>query len=257
MMSSSFNTSLPDISHSDALLLNFSFLYKSNDWTSLLLPSIATVLYSSIIALSMGGNILVIYTIIRICGTKSTVNCFIVNLACADILMAVLCIPFTFIADVIIGYWPFGSHFCRLVTYCQAVAVFLNAFTLVCISVDRRRVVCTPLGRQPHPRTALITLACVWVASLALPLPVTVAGLMSDSRGEWLNSCVEILPWGNDPGYKFIYTVMVMICQYFLPLGILLFAYTNIAYVIWIKRPPGEPEHRRDQRLADARKKVG
>lgn len=64
---------------------------------------------------------------------------FIVNLACADVLMATLCVPFTFVANVLLVRWPFGAALCPLVHYSQAVAVLLGAFTLVAISVDRHR----------------------------------------------------------------------------------------------------------------------
>ena len=65
----------------------------------------------------------------------------IVNLACADVLMATVCVPFTFVANVLLQHWPFGGALCPLIGYAQAVAVFLGAFTLVGISVDRHRAI--------------------------------------------------------------------------------------------------------------------
>ena len=68
---------------------------------------------------------------------------------------------------------------------------------------------------------------------------------------------LQVLPWPwNSEEHRFLYTLIVMACQYFVPLGVLSCSYANIAYVLWIKRTPGEPEHRRDQRLADAKIKV-
>jgi len=59
-----------------------------------------------------------------------------------------------------------------------------------------------------------------------------------------------------DYGPRYLYTLFVMICQYILPLGLLSFAYVNIAFVIWFKRTPGEPESSRDSRMEDAKFKA-
>jgi len=46
-------------------------------------------------------------------------------------MMAVLCVPFSFIANWLVDSWPFGLAMCPTVSYLQTVSVFLSAFTLV------------------------------------------------------------------------------------------------------------------------------
>ena len=46
-------------------------------------------------------------------------------------MMAVLCVPFSFIANWLVDSWPFGLAMCPAVSYLQTVSVFLSAFTLV------------------------------------------------------------------------------------------------------------------------------
>lgn len=43
---------------------------------------------------------------------------------------AILCIPFSFISNLLLQYWPFGPTLCSLVSYSQAVSVFVSAYTL-------------------------------------------------------------------------------------------------------------------------------
>lgn len=41
-----------------------------------------------------------------------------------------------------------------------------------------------------------------------------------------------------------------------IPLSVLVFTYTKIAIAVWGKRPPGEAENSRDQRMARSKRKV-
>lgn len=57
---------------------------------------------------------------------RTATNYFIVNLAVGDILMALLCIPFTVLSNYIFQYWPFGYSLCVIVSYAQANSVFIR-----------------------------------------------------------------------------------------------------------------------------------
>jgi len=37
----------------------------------------------------------------------------------ADVLMATVCVPFTFVANVLLQHWPFGGALCPLIGYSQ------------------------------------------------------------------------------------------------------------------------------------------
>jgi len=50
---------------------------------------------------------------------RTVTNWFILNLACADTLMATVCVPFTFVANVLLQHWPFGGLLCPLIGYVQ------------------------------------------------------------------------------------------------------------------------------------------
>lgn len=46
---------------------------------------------------------------------KSTTNLLIINLAIADILFVLFCVPFT-ASDYVLPMWPFGNFWCKIVS---------------------------------------------------------------------------------------------------------------------------------------------
>lgn len=49
---------------------------------------------------------------------RSTTNLLIINLAAADILFVIFCVPFT-ATDYVFTEWPFGDLWCKYVSYSQ------------------------------------------------------------------------------------------------------------------------------------------
>lgn len=60
----------------------------------------------------------------------------------------------------------------------------------------------------------------------------------------------------NDQDRNFYYTLALLALQFVIPLAVLIFTYTRIAIAVWGKRPPGEAENSRDQRMARSKRKV-
>jgi len=93
--------------------------------------AVLIVAYSSVIVVSVAGNGIVILSVITCRRVRTVTNYFIFSLAGADLMTAVMCVPFTFIANWLVDRWPFGAAMCPIVSYLQTVSVFLSAFTLV------------------------------------------------------------------------------------------------------------------------------
>ena len=217
---------------------------------------IITAFYSTVTILAIGGNLIVCYIVLAYQRMRTVTNYFIVNLAVSDLLMAVLCIPFTFVANALILYWPFGAIMCPVVTYAQMVTVFLSAFTLVAISLDRYIAIIYPLRQRMTKKQCILVIALIWLLSLCVCLPVVVLSRVvprQDSLGVERDSCEETWPTYYQ---KSIYSMLIMVLQYICPLVVLLFTYTRIGFVIWVKKTPGEAENNRDQRIAAAKRKV-
>ncbi|XP_054088383.1 allatostatin-A receptor [Zeugodacus cucurbitae] len=119
------------------------------------------------------GNTLVILVVLFNQQMHSTTNLLIVNLAVADLLFVVFCIPFT-ATDYITEYWPFGDLWCRTVQYLIVVTAFASIYTLVLMSVDRFLAVVHPI-RSRQLRTEKVTkiaIVTLWVIILSISFPV-------------------------------------------------------------------------------------
>jgi hypothetical protein len=102
-------------------------------------------LYSVVFVLALVGNMVVCAVVFTSIRKWTVTNFFIVNMAAGDILMAFFCIPFTFLPTYVLLYWPFGATMCRIVSFSQAVSVFVSAYTMVAISSDRYLAIVYPL----------------------------------------------------------------------------------------------------------------
>jgi neuropeptide Y receptor len=218
--------------------------------------AIITFLYIFVILFAIGGNSIVCYVVLGFQRMRTVTNYFIVNLAFSDIMMAILCIPFSFIANTMYTYWPFGPVLCPVVTYCQTVSVFLSCLTLVAIAIDRYVAIIHPLKPRLTVKQAFVVIAIIWVLATGISLPVAILSRIEkrkDHRKVVRDYCTEI--W-QSPQQKYNYSLSIMLLQYFVPLSIFVFTYIRIGVVIWVKKPPGEAENNRDQRMNASKRKV-
>lgn len=86
--------------------------------------------------LGLAGNSLVVLVVAANPGMRSTTNILIINLAVADLLFVIFCIPFT-ATDFVLPYWPFGNVWCKIVQYLIIVTAYASVYTLVLMSLDR------------------------------------------------------------------------------------------------------------------------
>lgn len=75
---------------------------------------------------------------------RSTTNLLIINLAVADLLFVIFCVPFT-ATDYILPMWPFGDLWCKFVQYMIVVTCHASVYTLVLMSLDRFLAVVHPI----------------------------------------------------------------------------------------------------------------
>ncbi|ESO87467.1 hypothetical protein LOTGIDRAFT_72476, partial [Lottia gigantea] len=219
------------------------------------LQAIIITMYTLIIVLAVGGNLIVCYTILRVRRMRTVINFFIISLAISDILMAIFCIPFTFVANLVLNYWPFGDILCPIVTFLQTAAVFLSCFTLVAISIDRYVAIIYPLRQKLSKKQASVIIGCVWFCSFIIPLPTALYS-KAHKYVDYPTApefCEEI--WSNGTA-RYTYSVSILLLQYFIPLLVLAFTYGRITYVMCIKKPPGEAVSTRDRIMAESKRKI-
>lgn len=118
------------------------------------------------------GNALVVLVIVSNRSMRSTTNVLIINLAMADLLFVVFCVPFTAI-DYMMEMWPFGDLWCKIVQYLIVVTSNASIYTLVLMSLDRFLAVVYPIASRAWRTEKNTTRACtvMWVVILTAGLP--------------------------------------------------------------------------------------
>uniref|UniRef100_A0A3P9A7R5 G-protein coupled receptors family 1 profile domain-containing protein n=1 Tax=Esox lucius TaxID=8010 RepID=A0A3P9A7R5_ESOLU len=163
-----------------------------------LVSALIVLVVSVIIMVTIVGNVLVIVAVLNSRALRAPQNLFLVSLACADILVATLVIPFS-LANEVMGYWYFGSTWCAFylaldVLFCTSSIVHLCA-----ISLDRywsvTKAVSYNLKRTPKRIRSMI--AVVWVISAVISFPPLIMTkhdehecLLNNETWYILSSCV-------------------------------------------------------------------
>ncbi|KAM8881016.1 neuropeptide Y receptor Y2, like [Synchiropus picturatus] len=184
--------------------------------------------YSTIIVLGVLGNSLVIYVIYRFKTLRTVTNFFIANLAVADLLVNTLCLPFTLVYTLQ-GEWKFGGTLCFLLPFAQGLAVHVSTVTLNVIALDRHRCIVYHLETRMRKDVCFGVIALTWVLSAVLASPLAIFreyGSLTLKPGHTIQVCMEKWPGKNTDGT--IYSISMLILQYFLPLSIISFAYARI-----------------------------
>ena len=94
-------------------------------------------MYAAIFMVSVTGNTLVCLVIARTPRMRTTRNYLLVNLALADLTVAMLCIPFEVVIKLTFPRWSLGPVMCKLLWPTMTSVTTCSSITLVAISFDR------------------------------------------------------------------------------------------------------------------------
>lgn len=222
-----------------------------------LTESIFLILYSSITVVAIVGNVVVCYIIVTEKMLRSVTNIFLLNIAVADITKTIILVPFSFVPNLLLSYWPFGNFMCPFVLYSQIVVVFASAFTLVAMSADRYVAIIYPLRPKLTHKGVVCICGFVWVIAFLVPIPTAVTAKVQIAFANYTGVCQKGVCFEDmNESFKSTYSLFIMLLQYFIPLLVLTLTYCHIGYVIWIKIIPGEAVQQQDERQASSKRKV-
>ncbi|KAF4528055.1 hypothetical protein B566_EDAN012016 [Ephemera danica] len=127
------------------VLLNFSRVEQEVGLRySVATTIVLCIAYSAVCVLGVVGNCVVVAVVRRTPRMRNATNVFIANLACADLLVNVICLPFTLLSNIL-SAWILGAVICKTVPYLQGVSVSASVHTLVAIAVERCLAICCPM----------------------------------------------------------------------------------------------------------------
>ncbi|XP_064637445.1 cholecystokinin receptor type A-like isoform X2 [Lineus longissimus] len=187
-------------------------------------------LYSCIFVIGVVGNALVIVTLIQNKRMRTVTNVLLLNLSISDLLLVVLCMPFTLIG-VLLKNFIFGPFMCPTIRYLQGVSVGVSAFTLVAIAMERFFAICQPLRsrRWQTLSHSYKLIVAVWITTGIINIPTAVFTKLWELKNG-AHKCIEELP---DPTFEKIYQVFIATVFLLLPFILMLLAYTFIASTLW------------------------
>lgn len=151
-----------ELSGNESEIENLSSTYTSskNDFVNdirIFVP----VTFATILIVGVFGNILVIASIATNQEMRNSTFMFIGNLAVADLLFLLFCVP-CHAVNYALTYWPFPYLWCSIVEYLQNVALFVAVWTLVAIALDRYLAIVFPVASIQF-RTARNSCLCIFV----------------------------------------------------------------------------------------------
>ncbi|KAI1292186.1 Neuropeptide FF receptor 2 [Halotydeus destructor] len=221
----------------------------SYDWTADMLmrysPStsaIYCIAYTVIFMMGIVGNSFVVAVVLRNPRMRTVTNYFIVNLALADILVLLFCLPATLLSNLFIP-WMLGKFMCKAVSYLQGVAVSASINTLVAVSADRFLAICYPLKCQMSRKSARRVIIVIWLFSLTIAFPWVLYFTLNpiDPNLPHIMICAENWP---DETSEIAYFVIANLCLcYLIPLFIITACYLAIWFKVWKRNIPGACEH--------------
>ncbi|KAH8250272.1 hypothetical protein KR026_009773 [Drosophila bipectinata] len=223
---------------------------------SLAMSIVYCVAYILVFLVGLVGNSFVIAVVLRAPRMRTVTNYFIVNLAIADILVIVFCLPATLISNIFVP-WMLGWLMCKFVPYIQGVSVAASVYSLIAVSLDRFIAIWWPL-KQMTKRRARIMIIGIWVIALVTTIPwllffdlVPAEEVFSDalvsaySQPQYL--CQEVWPPGTDGNLYFLLAHLV--ACYLLPMSLITLCYVLIWIKVSTRSIPGESKDAQMDRM--------
>ena len=212
MVADSLNETLPD-SVTDVSTLDS----RSNAAVFLQAASMVVIML-----VALGGNLLILAAIYIDKTLQTITNVFIINLACADLLLSIIGMPFT-LASSITYDWIFGDTWCKVNGMANSLFCIASILTLAAVSIDRYCAILYPFKYATWitNKAAAGMIFYIWFHALLMAcLPLT-----SWSRYTFIRSeSICTVQWE----FSISYTLFLFSVCFFLPLGVMMVTYLRI-----------------------------
>ena len=197
-------------------------LYGTDEYQTILV-----VLLIVVIALGFVGN-LAIYGAIsqRQKRSKTASNYLLINIAIADLLVAVIIAPLRFV-EMFHG-WPLGQFLCHTLAAVQDVIVAVSVVTHTVIALERYRGIVQPFKKKLSLRGTKVAIGIIWlVCYIAVGLPIAL--VLREKFVGGVNLCTAVWPSSAVRQLFEVYLVTVFIAT---PLVIQTYTYSCIVKVV-------------------------
>ena len=176
---------------------------------------------------ALAGNTLLIYIVWNKPRTRTLTSFLFVNMAVADLMVAVFLMPVNITHYYVVGSSDFLEAFnCRFLSYAAHISMIASIFCLTVMAFDRYFAVVHPFRRSIWFRKPKIITPIIWISSMALMSIVPAAFKLY--RGKCRIEKHLILPL-----YAYLFAV-----GFLLPLAVISVLYTLVARKLWLHEVP-------------------
>ncbi|XP_026809287.1 octopamine receptor beta-2R-like [Rhopalosiphum maidis] len=196
------------------------------DWSDYVSVALKTSIMAIIILTSIGGNLLVIVSVARHPRLRVITNYFVVSLAFADMLVAIVAMTFN-ASKLISGKWIFGYFMCDVWNSSDVYFSTASILHLCCISVDRYYAIVKPL-KYPvlvTKRLVAFLLLVTWVApGIIAFVPIFYGWYTTDEYLAYRMAHPDDCDWVVNK----VYVIVSSSISFWIPCTIMLFTYHAI-----------------------------
>ena len=136
-------------------------------------------LYAAVVLVGIPGNILFIMVVKRTRSMHTTTNFLLANIAVADVITLIFCIPGVILQFIDHPKGVLGSGLCKFVTmhHVAGVTLLVSGIKFTVIAIDRHNALLRPMEeklrlRRKHVHVGVIL---IWGFSIAFVIPLFVA----------------------------------------------------------------------------------
>ncbi|KAM4603353.1 neuromedin-K receptor-like [Polymixia lowei] len=210
-----------------------------------------SVAYSSVLAVAVFGNLIVIWIILAHRRMRTVTNYFLLNLAFSDASMASFntLVNFIYAAH---GEWYFGEAYCRFHNFFPVTAVFASIYSMTAIAVDRYMAIIHPLKPRLSATATKVVIVCIWGLAVVLAFPLCFFSTIRTLP----RRTICYVAWPRPADDSFMYHIIVTVLVYLLPLVVMGITYTVVGVTLWGGEIPGDSSDNYHGQLRAKRKVV-
>ncbi|KAI2668284.1 Neuromedin-K receptor [Labeo rohita] len=208
-----------------------------------------SVAYSSILAIAVFGNLIVMWIILAHKRMRTVTNYFLLNLAFSDASMAAFNTLINFVYATH-GDWYFGEAYCKFHNFFPVTSVFASIYSMSAIAVDRYMAIIHPLKPRLSATATKVIIVCIWVLAVVLAFPLCFFSVIKKLPKRTL--CY--VAWPRPSEDPFMYHIIVALLVYILPLVVMGITYTIVGLTLWGGEIPGDSSDNYQGQLRAKRK---
>ncbi|NXG39630.1 NK1R protein, partial [Dromaius novaehollandiae] len=211
------------------------------------------VAYGLVVAVSVVGNVVVMWIILAHKRMRTVTNYFLVNLAFAEASMAAFntVVNFTYAVH---NEWYYGLLYCKFHNFFPIAAVFASIYSMTAIALDRYMAIIHPLQPRLSATATKVVIGIIWLLAFLLAFPQGYYSVTEELPGRLV--CLVEWPEHDANAYGKTYHFCMTVLIYFLPLLVIGCAYTVVGITLWASEIPGDSSDRYHEQVSAKRKVV-